>query len=55
MLSSILMIFLLMDLLPRKHSKQYFDKPKHTLDLNQFTVNNLLSLRLSDSNSSSFE
>ena len=55
MLSSILMIFLLTDLLPHKHSKQDFNKPMHNLALNQFTVNDILSLCLSDSSSASFE
>ena len=48
-------MFLLTDLLPRKHSKQDFDKPKHTLVRIQFTVNDLLCLRLSDNSSASFE
>ena len=43
------------DLLPRKHGKQDFNKPKHTIVRNQFTVNDLLCLRLSDNNSASFE
>ena len=55
MLSRVLMIFLLTDLLSRKHSKQDFNKLKHTLVLNEFTVNDLLSLRLSDNSSASFE
>ena len=55
MLSSVLIIFLLRDVLPRKHRKQDFNKPKHNLVLNQFIVNDILSLRLSDSSSASFE
>ena len=55
MLSLSSMIFLLTDLLPRKYSKQDLNKPKHTLVRNQFTANHLLSLRLLDNSSSSFE
>ena len=44
-----------MDLLPLKHSKQDFNKPKHNLVRNQFTVNDLLSSLLSDNSSASFE
>ena len=55
MLSSVLMIFLLTDLLPRKHSKQDFNKPKHNSIHNQFTVDDLLSLRLSDNSRASFD
>ena len=55
MLSSILMTFLLSDLLSRKHSKQDFNKPKYTSVFNQFTAKDLLSLCLSDSRSAYLE